>query len=169
MRCLRPDLLLALLLPLAASAAPPQGEVTVTADRAEFRQQDGIGIYEGNAELVQGNRRVNAERIELRLKDGALQRVEATGTPVRLREGDVLDARGRTLIYDVAAQTITLTEDAYIRHEGRTFEGASVLYDLGTRNVEASGGGDQRVRLVIPAGDTQGSSGDNTPTEEGTQ
>ena len=106
MRCLRPDLLLALFLPLAASAAPPQGEVTVTADRAEFRQQDGVGIYEGNAELIQGDRRVNAERIELRLKDGALQRVEATGTPVHLREGETLDARGRTLIYDVAAQKI---------------------------------------------------------------
>lgn len=157
MKCLPRNLLLGLLCPLAALAAPPQGEVTVRADQAVFRQQEGLGIYQGNAELNQGNRQVNADRIELRLKDGALNRVEATGNPVRLREGEALDARGRTLIYDVAAQTITLTGDAYIRHEGRTFEGARVVYDLGSRNVEASGdGGGQRVRLVIPAEDTGG-------------
>lgn len=159
MTCLlRNLLLLGLLCPAAALAAPPQGEVTVRADQATFRQQEGLGIYQGNAELTQGNRRVNANRIELRLNDGVLSRVEATGNPVRLQEGDALDARGQVLIYDVTAQTITLTGDAYIRHEGRTFEGARVVYDLGSRNVEASGDGEgQRVRLVIPGEDTAGS------------
>lgn len=153
MTCLlRNLLLLGLLLPATALAATPQGEVTVRADQATFRQQEGLGIYQGNAELNQGDRQVNADRIELRLNNGTLSRVEATGSPVRLREGASLDASGQVLVYDVAAQTITLTGDAYIRHEGRTFEGARVVYDLGSRNVEASGDGEgQRVRLVIPA------------------
>lgn len=165
MTCLlRNLLLLGLLGPAVALAAPPAGEITVRADQATFRQQEGLGVYQGNAELRQGNRQINADRIELRLSDGAFSRAEATGSPVRLREGDILDARGQVLVYDVASQTITLTGDAYIRHEGRTFEGARVVYDLGSRNVEASGDGEgQRVRLVIPAQDTREST--TTPEE----
>lgn len=130
-------------------------EAVITADRALFRQEAGTGVYEGNAEMVQGQRQVNADRIELRLQDGDLARIEATGAPVRLREGTEINARANRLVYDVAARTITLSGDAYIEQGGRRFEGAEVTYNLASRDIEASGdGGDRRVRLVIPAEDT---------------
>lgn len=148
-------LALALLCGSAALGAQPVAEETIiSADKATFRQAAGTGIYEGNAELVQGQRRVNADRIALQLRDGDLSRVEATGNPVRLRDGAEINARAKRLVYDVDQQTITLMDDAYIDHQGRRFEGARVVYNLTTRDIEASGdGADQRVRLVIPAED----------------
>ncbi|WP_111657315.1 lipopolysaccharide transport periplasmic protein LptA [Isoalcanivorax indicus] len=142
------------LLALLALPAAAQ-EAVISADRAVFRQETGIGVYEGNAEMMQGERRLNAERIELTMKDGELTRVVATGAPVRLREGADIHARASRLVYDVAAQTITLSGDAHIENRGRRFQGARVVYNLSTRDIEASGdGAEQRVRLVIPAEDS---------------
>ena len=136
------------------SAEPITEDTIISADRATFKQAAGTGVYEGNAELVQGQRQVNAERIELQLQDGDLRRVEATGNPVRLRDGAEINARAGRLVYDVNQQTITLMNDAHIEYQGRRFEGASVVYNLSTRDIEASGdGASQRVRLVIPAED----------------
>ena len=130
-------------------------EAVISADRAVFRQESGTGVYEGNAEMMQGDRLLNADRIELTMKDGELSRVVATGSPVRLREGADINARANRLVYDVAAQTITLSGDADIENRGRRFQGAQVVYNLSTRDIEASGdGARQRVRLVIPAEDT---------------
>src|SRR5699024_2203605 len=77
--------------------------------------------------------------------------VEAEGNPVTLRDGSKTNARAQKLVYRVAEETITLTENAHINNEGRTFEGARVVYHLNTQNVEASGQKPgERVRLVIP-------------------
>lgn len=130
-----------------ASAEPP---VTIHADYARFSQQDGTGLYEGNAEMEQGPRRLRADRIRLYTEDGELSRVEAEGSPLTLTEGDTLTARAGRLDYHVREQRITLRDNAHITHMDRTFEGARIEYDLATRQVEASGEEGSRVRLVIP-------------------
>lgn len=142
------------------SARTAPGPVTVRADYARFSQRDGTGLYEGNAELEQGERRLTADRIRLYTENGELTRVEAEGSPLVLTEGDTLSARARHLEYDVTGQRIILKEEAHIRHLDRTFEGARIDYDLATRQVEASGEGDSRVRLVIPGQDAGKSEGD---------
>lgn len=139
-----------------ALLAEPLGAVTIRADYARFSQDDGTGIYRGNAELEQDNRRLTADTIELFTQDGELSRVEAEGKPLTLTEGDTLSARAERLDYDVRGQRITLRGNAHITHLGRSFEGTQIVYDLATRQVEASGDGDSRVRLVIP-GDSRSS------------
>lgn len=127
-------------------------DVIITADSARFHQHEGWGIYEGNAELEQGSRNMKARTIKLFVNnDGELVRVEAEGNPVTLRDGNNTHARAQKLVYRVAEETITLTDNAYINNEGRTFEGPRVVYHLNTQNVEASGQKPgERVRLVIP-------------------
>lgn len=153
MKCPRPEALLMLL--MLASPAPAQQaeEIVLRADKARIDQRQGTGVYEGNAEMTQGNRHLSAERIFVQLEAGQISRVEAIGQPVRLTEGETLSAHANRLVYEVGDGRIHLFEDAFIAHEGRTFEGARLRYDLETRQVEASGGDKDRVRLVIPAED----------------
>src|SRR5690554_4207950 len=66
---------------LAAHASAAESEIILRAERATLSQQEGTGLYEGNAELIQGQRSLNADRIEITLKDGKPSRVEATGSP----------------------------------------------------------------------------------------
>lgn len=135
----------------AYAQTPATSDILIRAERATLNQQAGTGLYEGNAELHQGIRQLRADSIRIELKDGAPQRIEATGG-VLLKEEGIVEARGNRLVYDVASQRISVYEQAYVNHQGRVFEGAELEYDLQSKQVDARGGGeDGRVRLVIPA------------------
>lgn len=152
-------------LPMGAHAAPMEGPIQVTADSGRFEQDAGSGLYRGNVELIQGKRKLFADEMRLFTKNGDLVRVEASGTPVRMEEGEGLNAHAENLVYDIKARTLVLTGDAYIEHQGNTFEGAKVEYSLDSKRVDASSEGDQRVRLVIPAeNQTRETSGDADTT-----
>ncbi|MDX1804319.1 MAG: lipopolysaccharide transport periplasmic protein LptA [Alcanivorax sp.] len=141
-----------LLLPVIGRAAGTGGApIQVSADNGRFEQASGSGTYSGNVELIQGQRKLYADVMKLFTRDGALVRVEASGSPVRMEEGKDLNAHANKLVYDVKAHTLVLTGNAFIKHQGNTFEGARVQYSLDSKRVDASGKGDQRVRLVIPA------------------
>lgn len=154
----------------AAANAAVDNRIILRADQASLNQQAGTGVYEGNAELVQGLRRVNADRIEITLVDGKPSLVEATGSPVIMRDGEDLYAEALTVIYDISNQRIRLLEQARIDHQGRQFEGAELEYELDTRRISArgtqgtlQGDGDGRIRLVIPAEDTEQQTKEPTP------
>lgn len=149
-------------------APAPDNRIILRADQATLNQQAGTGVYEGNAELIQGLRRVNADRIEITLVDGKPSRVQATGTPVIMRDGEDLYAEALTVIYDISNQRIRLLEQARIDHQGRQFEGAELEYELDTRRISARGTegslqGDGRIRLVIPAEDAEQHTTEQTP------
>lgn len=154
-------------LPMGAYAAPMEGPIQVTADSGRFEQDAGSGLYRGNVELIQGKRKLFADEMRLFTKNGDLVRVEATGTPVRMEEGEGLNAHAENLVYDINARTLVLTGDAYIEHQGNTFEGAKVEYSLDSKRVDASSEGDQRVRLVIPA-ENQTRDTNDTDTDDDT-
>lgn len=141
---------------VAVNVSAAESEIILRAERATLSQQDGTGLYEGNAELIQGQRTLNADRIEITLKDGKPSRVEATGSPVRLIDGVDLNAKAGKLIYDIEGGRILLFHQARISHQGRVFEGAELIYELNSRKISARGDeseGDGRIRLVIPADD----------------
>ncbi|MFP1679637.1 lipopolysaccharide transport periplasmic protein LptA [Alloalcanivorax sp. C16-2] len=167
----RLGLMLGLLLTgLAGAAQPPGGQpVEVSADSATFEQSAGTGVYRGNAEMIQGNRHLYADVIRLFTENNELVRVEATGNPVRMKEGKELQARASNLVYDLTTRRLVLTGDAHVDHQGNTFEGARVEYNLDSRRVDASSEGDKRVRLVIPAKNTgkAGDTDDEQPATDG--
>lgn len=147
---LRPETWILLVLPLMADAEPPRQEIVLRADRAIIEQQKGTAVYEGNAEMTQGERHLSADRIYVQLENNEIREMEATGKPVRLREGEELSGHAQRVVYDVAAGQVRLYEEAFVSHQGRTFEGAEVVYELESRQVRASGDQRDRVRMVIP-------------------
>jgi len=149
-----------------ATAQQPTGPVEVSADQATFEQSAGTGVYRGDAELIQGKRRLNADVIRLFTENNELVRVEATGSPVRMVEGKDLNARADKLVYDLAQRSLVLTGNARVTHQGNTFEGAKVEYNLDSRRVDASSEGDKRVRLVIPAKNAEQASEEAQPANQ---
>lgn len=131
-------------------------EIVIRARSARLDQVTGIGVYEGQAELRQGMRHLSADHIRIELENGEPARIEATGSPARLSEGDALSARGERMVYDVAAQQVHISGNARVNHQGRVFEGAELDYHMGTGQVDARGGDEGgRVRMVIPAEDVE--------------
>lgn len=153
---------------LVAGAAAQQSNapVRVSADRATFEQRAGTGVYRGDAELVQGKRHLYADVIRLFTENSELVRVEATGSPVRMVEGEAFSARADKLVYDLVQRNLVLTGNARVTHQGNTFEGARVEYNLDSRRVDASSEGDERVRLVIPAKNAEQAGENAQPAQE---
>jgi len=147
-------LVLTVSLPLGAAEAkkiPAEPEaIVLRAQSAVFRQKEGTGVYEGDAEMQQGTRFLQADRISIYTANNELQRVEAEGSPVRMTETGVLEARADQVIYDVAQHKIILLHGVHIDHQGRTFEGNRIEYNTQTREVYATGEGSGRVILTIP-------------------
>ena len=139
-----------------AQAVDQPGEITIRADNATLNQTTGVAFYQGAAELHQDNRHLQADSIRIELKNGEPALIEAEGDPVTLEETGTLTAHGKRLVYDVAAKRIQIFDQAYVNHQGRTFEGAELDYDLTSKQVKARGGDDGgRVKLVIPAEQTE--------------
>ncbi|KAF0808046.1 hypothetical protein A6D6_00436 [Alcanivorax xiamenensis] len=167
LRRLRVVMAAALLVPaLAVAQSGAEGPVEVSANQAVFERDAGTGVYRGDAELIQGNRKLNADVLRLFTENEQLVRVEATGSPVRMREGKDLNAHADKLVYDLKRRRLILTGNAYVQHQGNTFEGARVEYDLNSRRMDASSEGDKRVRLVIPATNaSQAQNGDDETSQ----
>ncbi len=136
---------------VTAVAAPTVEEIIIRADSATLNQTQGFAIYQGKAELQQGARALNADWLKIELRNGQPLRIEARGAPVQLTDGDTLEARGNRLVYEVPERRIRIYEQAYVNHQGRIFEGAELEYQLDSKQVDARGGDDGRVKLVIPA------------------
>ena len=98
-------LLSALAIGLPADAAQPEGPISVTADSGRFEQDAGTGVYQGNVELIQGQRKLFADEMRLFTRNGELVRVEASGQPVRMEEGEGLNAHANNLVYDINGRT----------------------------------------------------------------
>ncbi len=136
------------------NASGEREEIIIRADDAVMDRTAGTGVYTGNAEMVQGQRRLRAERIEVRMTNGELEEAEAHGDPVRIREGEQLNGHAQRVVYKMTEDEVHLYDKAFIFHQGRTFEGAELRYELESRRVQASGNGQERVKMVIPREDT---------------
>ncbi len=138
------------------------GKMTVKADRALATARD----FKNSRWTFDGNVRINADpRGNLRsdeavveFEDNQLKRATATGNPAEFdqkrTDSDVV-ARGHadTIVYEVSAGTIRLSNDAFIT-DGRNSDirGPVIVYNLREEHVEATtspGTDTQRVHVTI--------------------
>ena len=137
------------------------GKMTVRADRALATARD----FKNSRWTFAGNVRINADpRGNLRsdeavveFEDNQLKRATATGAPAEFdqkrTDSDVI-ARGHAnqIVYEVAAGTVRLSNDAWIT-DGRNSDirGPVIVYSLREEHVEAttSPGTDTRVHVTI--------------------
>ena len=71
-----------LLIAFSGAAAEQTGaQISISSDRQVGKLKDGVGIFEGNVEIVHGNRRITAERLEAHGGDteGTVELIIATG------------------------------------------------------------------------------------------
>jgi len=136
------------------------GKMTVRADRALATARD----FKNSRWTFAGNVRINADpRGNLRsdeavveFEDNQLKRATATGAPAEFdqkrTDSDVI-ARGHAdqIVYEVAAGTVRLSNDAWITDGRNDIRGPVIVYSLREEHVEAttSPGTDTRVHVTI--------------------
>jgi lipopolysaccharide export system protein LptA len=141
----------ALLLLLAAGRVLALAEdrsqpISIKAARLEIDQKKGMSTYEGNVEMQQGSMVITATRIVVHHKNNEVSRIEADGTPVKIRQTpapgkEETRAEARRVEYDLKAATLRLTGRAHIWQDGNEFSGETITYDNQRGMVRASGSG----------------------------
>lgn len=145
--------------PVAAFDLDSGLPITVSADSARLDDGKGIATYTGKVELVQGETRLNAERVVLFRSADGLNRIEANGNPARYQqpvaegEGET-DAKARNITWSASDKELTFERDAVIEQGGNVFRGDIIHYDTEHRVVTAQGSKDTgegpgRVEMVI--------------------
>lgn len=161
-----PAALAGLLLGLLAQCAValPQDEqqpIHITADSAV--QENGTVTYRGHVVVVQGSRHIEANQVVVYHTAGKLQRIVATGAPVRFSEqpeanGSVITGTGATLIYHHAEQRVELLQNALVDKDNSTVKGNRIEYLLPSKTVRAEGTGSNQqgqVEMVLQPGQVE--------------
>jgi lipopolysaccharide export system protein LptA len=138
---------------------PPaaSGSITVTADEAEWQQDDRMR-YRGRVQMASPDYRIEGELLELDQTGPALvARIE--GTPAKLEHQGGRDASGRPappvtasaeqLRYDAASGWIELEGNAQLTRGGDRIDGREIRYNLLERRIQARGSEGGQVRIVI--------------------
>jgi lipopolysaccharide export system protein LptA len=131
----------------------PTGEVTVTADRAEW-QQAGVMKYTGNVTLSVDTLQLRGESLELKQFEAGSYEAHLTGEPARLSDAGVdgappIDAYAKRLHYDARTSLAELSGNAVLTRGADRLTGESIRYDTSARRVQAAGGNSGQVRIVI--------------------
>lgn len=152
-------LLLTLSAPMCmALATDHEQEINIEADSAEFREPEGVTVWEGNVSMTQGSITVQADRITVHTQNGMTTRLVVEGNPAHYMQtinegGDRVIATSNHMEYLTVEGILTLTEDARLTQQGTTLSGNQIVYDVQQHVLRASSQGDsnqERVRVTIP-------------------
>ncbi len=129
--------------------APDRGPVTISAKELEFDYRGRVLTYRGAVSVSQADLTLHSDLLRVTFDPDApdrLREVVAEGA-VRIAKGDRRATGGRA-VFDQAARTVTLTDQATLRDGPNEVVGARVVVYLD----EARGvvqGGEERVRAVL--------------------
>lgn len=164
LRLVKP-LLLALL--IGQVAAPAIGltsdrrqPIRITADRMIVDERKGVSHYRGNVFLKQGSLEIRADQLTVRLQQGKISQIVATGNPARLQqkpdERDMIYSSARRMEYNTHSGRLLLIDNARVTQGANRFSGKHIEYN--TLNSTVTAGRDQenkddRVHVIIEPAD----------------
>ncbi len=143
--------------PLALALPLDRDQPTrIVSDRFQADQRQGVAIYEGKVELVQGSLKIEADRLTLyRDENNRVREVLAEGTPARYRQKPGPDqpeitAEAHSIRYTLESELIQLNTRAFLSQDGATMSGDQISYFIGQDRVVADAEADSRIEMVIP-------------------
>ncbi|WP_105167245.1 lipopolysaccharide transport periplasmic protein LptA [Pseudoalteromonas sp. T1lg23B] len=129
-------------------------EVSIKAGKQQAMLKTNIGIFEQNVEIIHGNRKINADRLEVHRREELgdnMQLLVATGNPARFLEkqsdGSELTASAQEIRYDVANRTLVIKGNATINQSGQIIQAQSITYDMDKQLISAERGEQDNARV----------------------
>ncbi|MBI3896706.1 MAG: lipopolysaccharide transport periplasmic protein LptA [Gammaproteobacteria bacterium] len=143
------------LVSMSAQALTSDAEqpINIHAKNVDANQKTGVSLYRGNVVLTQGSMRLEADRLEVRQREGRADVIRAWGNPVRMKSqsdaGQELNAQAARAEYYANERRLDLYERAIIQRNQDTVTGAVVHYAMDAQTFSAEGGDGKQVTAVI--------------------
>jgi lipopolysaccharide export system protein LptA len=133
--------------------------IEITSRDLEVRQQEQIAIFTGNVVAQQGDMLLRADRLLVRYTEDEAQAAAQGNKITRIdAEGNVFltspteTAQGRTGVYDVINEVVTLVGDVVVTQADNVIKGERMVLDLATGRSHmqsAPGTTDGRVKMIF--------------------
>lgn len=151
-------LLLVANVPAHALKGDADQPINVRARSVEANEKTGVAVYRGDVVLTQGSLRIQAERIEVVMRNDRMQTVHAFGKPVKVRvrsdRGEELRASALRAEYAGPKQQLDLYGQVTLERDNDVLNGATVRYNLGSQDFAAEGSSEGQVSAVIQPAST---------------
>ena len=160
-----------------------QGGIGIEADVAHASRMDfddSVWRFSGNVvfDVEQGH--VTCETADLEFSDFQLLQARITGSPATFEfkrpDGEESTyAEASELLYDVGRGIIEFTGGAKITEGGNQISSESLVYNIKEQRINASGNGDDRVKVIYTPDESTGEQGSDSgatneqPAEQDTQ
>jgi lipopolysaccharide export system protein LptA len=151
--------------------------INIQSDRAsQVTSQTGEKTeYFGNVVITQGSMKINGDHIIINSHQRRVTSIIATGSPAQFEQQSdpsksPIKAKANTLNYELASDTVILTENASIAQDGTIVSGNQIEYNIGSEQVKASGDqkNSSRVKMVLIPGQRDADQNKDTPHAEPT-
>ena len=164
---------------IIAHALPDDSDqpIHITADKALRDELEGVTIYSGNVELVQGSMELEAEKLTIYHNSDTADEIIAEGHPAKMRQQPELDkgivhAQARVITYFKNEERVHLQTDARIEQEGAVVDGDAIDYFIAKQLITAESDEskeDNRVEVVIPPSEKKEGDSDMTVEQANTE
>ena len=130
--------------------------IRINARSVEANEKTGAAVYRGNVVAEQGRLSIKADRIEIRTKNNQTELIQATGSPVKLRQqpdatSEEIQAEAKRIDYHVSTRKLDMIGEVSLRRGDDLFTGSVLHYDLDAKSMNATGDdkSDGRIHAVI--------------------
>lgn len=148
-------------MPALALPSDSSQAINLEADRATYNEKTGITTYTGNVVIQQGTIKIQADSLVANLnKNRQIEQITAKGRPAKFQQQISSDkgiarGEGQTIVYNAETGIMSMTGKAYLFQDGASFRGNTLRYSISAGDVEASGGNQGRIQIIIPPSATQ--------------
>ncbi|MDD4912601.1 MAG: lipopolysaccharide transport periplasmic protein LptA [Sideroxydans sp.] len=127
-----------------AETADRNKPLHLEANRVLIDDAKKINRFEGNVQMTQGTLLIQADSIEVTEDAAGMQRLIATGHPVKFRQryegsSDYAEGYGNRIEYDTNAETVDFYDHARIKRGTDEVQGAHIAYSTKTEIFQARG------------------------------
>jgi lipopolysaccharide export system protein LptA len=120
--------------PLLALSSDRDQPVAIRARHVEANEKTGVAVYQGRVTLDQGSLHIEADRVEVRRRDGQIESLLATGNPLRARtrpdnQDEDINMSAQRLAYHQPTHYLVLTGDPVFTQGDKRLTARCLEYD----------------------------------------
>lgn len=130
--------------------------ISIESNSGFYDDKKGISIYKGEVVVIQGGMRLDANKLVVYLENREIQKMVATGTPVKFKqtpEEGKEDVHGNSLIAEYYPETkvLIMLEEAVVWQGGNSTASERIEYDRISEVLKAGDGKSaaKRVRVIL--------------------
>ena len=136
--------------------------ISIESNSGFYDDKKGVSIYKGEVVVIQGSMRLEAEKLVVYLENREIQKMVATGAPVKFKqtpEEGKEDVHGNSLTAEYYPETkvLIMMEEAVIWQGGNSTASERIEYDRISEVLKAGDGKSttKRVRVILQPKNTE--------------